>query len=313
MLNHRTVTIHCISVLMFLMANPHCYAKYKQPCDKAKGQNQLAMWEERGPERLDQDLLLTDGLGYGRDIGLYLCNPKGDYELHIRAWVRPQEGQWREIRIDDLTQIKKAEDIQRRYDPDLLFFDPAILKKTASVDIPRLIIPIRREGLNIGDAVRIEVKSDCQKDVCSSQVLNHFLKVARYGLLPSLSDSVLFIKRIGQQDPNLDDVNFRPVPGFNLGFTYFHRKRPLVQFLQPGFGTNVSLLGWRDRSSPDPFGRTTNSNSTQLGIGAVGSMFDNAITFVYGWNANVSSSRPYIGVGFSVIGIAKRAMIAVGR
>src|SRR5579859_3133687 len=95
---------------LLLIGMIQAQAKNKEECpskDKPEHGSKVILWEQRGPQRLDQNLLTTDGLGYGRDVGVYLCYAQDGERVSVRAWVRPQDGQWREIQILDLTQLEE--------------------------------------------------------------------------------------------------------------------------------------------------------------------------------------------------------------
>jgi len=270
---------------------------------------------------MDEDLLHTEGLDFQRDIAVFVCKGDINAKFVVRAWVRPKDGQWREIRIGELTQDRRANLISiEGVDPETALVIPGVLRVTslsetdAGLGLVHLTIPVRKEGLGIGDSVRVEVRTDCDTEpffpVCNQEVLNEFLTIDRYGLLPGFSDSVLFVKRLEMSPAavanGIDSANYRPSPGLNFGLTYLHRKHPFVQFLEPGFGFNVSLLSWKDNVDVADKLVTPPSEAIQLGIGAMGSMFDNVMTVVYGWNTNVAHDREYLGVGFSVMGVVRK-------
>ena len=66
------------------------------------------------------------------------------------------------------------------------------------------------------------------------------------------------------------------------------------------------ILNWNDRprstALPDTF--VTQVTNLQVGIGLTGSMFDGTVVGAFGWNLHVKDQRPYIGVGFSITGLA---------
>ena len=297
----------------------------RRPCSDPNSKvldNSVRIWELRNPDRLDEDLLFTDGLDFQRDIGVFVCRGASYKKYVVRAWVRPKDGQWREIRIDEKTETQKKENLTNRTDPENTPYHPAILevdlgRQATDGELTHVTIPIRREGLRIGDNVRVEVRTDCTADdedpQCGREVVKEFLTVDRYGLLVGFSDSILFVKRLGIGSNavamGIDAANYRPSPGFNFGLTYLHRKHVFLQFLEPGFGFNVSLVDWKD-TAPGIAAQTAGSTEEpiQVTVGAMGSMFDNVITVVYGWNTNVARDRSFVGVGFSVIGAVRKVM-----
>ena len=300
-------------------------ALYRAPCSGSDAGTSptVRVWEQRSPGRLDEDLIVTDGLDYQRDIAIYICHglPRDVYA--VRAWVRPKDGQWREIRIGDLTQEEKGELLDVHRDYESASFLPALLTiKEGPPDSrgvsAQVTVPIRREGLRIGDNVRIEVRADCQiigrVVTCPSEIINDFLTIDRYGLLTGFSDSILFIKRLGVSSQaaasgGIDSANYRPSPGFDFGLTYLHRKHAFLQFLEPGFGFNVSLVDWKDKSLSSNGELVEPVNGpVEVTIGAMGSMFDNVVSAAYGWNTNVAQHRNFVGVGFSVVGIVRKVM-----
>jgi RES domain-containing protein len=44
----------------------------------------------------------------------------------------------------------------------------------------------------------------------------------------------------------------------------------------------------------------------QIGMGAMGSMFDNVVVATLGWNLNVRDNRTYFGIGVSITGMARK-------
>ncbi len=149
------------------------------------------------------------------------------------------------------------------------------------------------------------------------------IDIKQFGPKQVLTDSFLFVKRLGLTDNDiraanatppgrgLKNINFAPAPGVTFGISYFKRGddagSKFLRALAPGAGINVSFMNYNDPAFDLATGRfinTTGSN-VQVGAGVVGMLFNNKLQLSYGYNLNADQKRRYFGVGFSFLDIAK--------
>jgi hypothetical protein len=162
----------------------------------------------------------------------------------------------------------------------------------------------------------------------------------------AVSPSLLFIKRLGVTDADVDITNpnaikavdFSPFPGVTFGAVFHSRGLTKVTnkawdyeasesggsrflgALAPGIGINVTFMNFGDPRDFDPAandgnGAFTNTNGTnfEVGAGVVGSLFDNNLQFTYGYNLNAGRKHSYFGVGFGFIEVGKRLAGFLGQ
>lgn len=294
-------------------------------CD-VKAPRPVYILETRAAEAIEQDLLFVDGLNVDRDIAVIICKsafPKdaGPVRIVVRGFYRPKDGDWRPIDVfTDRPDVENADAEDRKLAGrdvvapkvmQVVLNDPKI---PAPMFDPILVIPTRRLPTHLDDQVRILVTiNDTERAVDST------FRVDRFGLHASFFDSAMFVQRWGEGIANargaspyvFDNVNFRPAPGINYGFTYYNRRSALLRFVEPGFGANLTFLSWDDRTkiAVSPAESTTVDPAVaplQVGVGFMGSLFDNIVVATIGWNLNVQDQRTYFGVGISITGTARK-------
>lgn len=84
----------------------------------------------------------------------------------------------------------------------------------------------------------------------------------------------------------------------------FSAKERFLRVLAPGIGINTTIMYWdggRFNPTNSKFGDDVNATNFQLGVGPIVSLFDNRISFTYGWNLMAPRQRTYYGVGFSFV------------
>jgi hypothetical protein len=299
----------------------------------------IRLLEVRSLDRIEEDLAFVDGININRDVLVVACRqtiwsrfsaalkPDARVLVQIRAWRKPADGGWLEMRLNDTSQdeaISKLQD-ERRFE----LREVNLVVTGTGVTNPRLVIPLRRELVKATDRVRIQIRiapetaprasADAEQRAVFSQnedIIDSIYEVGRFGLHIRFSDVALFVQRLGEDRANnrgtglvrFDSVNFRPAPGVNYGFNYYHRRHAGIRVLEPGFGMHLAFLNWNDRprnaTSTDT--DVTQVTNLQIGIGVTGSMFDGTVVGALGWNLHVKDHRPYLGLGFSITGLASK-------
>jgi len=303
--------------------------------------HEIRILEIRSTGRIEEDLALVDGVNVNRDVLIVACRnviwpkflalkPEGKGVLvQVRAWHKPADAGWREIRLNEPT-LAQAIDENPSQDParwDVR--EVRLVVNSTTVDDPTLIVPLRREAVKPTDLVRIRVRIGREADIKSADdtkagpavsenedVIDTIYEVGRFGLHVRFSDMALFVQRLGEDRANstgtnpvlFDSVNFRPAPGVNYGFNYYHRRHASIRLLEPGFGVHIVFLNWNERLRNAPSADTdlTQVTNLQVGMGLTGSMFDGTVVGALGWNLHVKDQRPYLGVGFSITGLARK-------
>jgi hypothetical protein len=300
----------------------------------------IRLLEVRSLDRIEEDLAFVDGINVSRDVLVVACRatiwsrfsalglkPDARVLVQIRAWRKPADGGWLEMRLNDTPQdeaISKLQD-ERRYE----LREVNLVVTGTGVTDPRLVIPLRRELVKATDRVRIRIRiapegapgpsADVEQRAVFSQnedVIDSIYEVGRFGLHIRFSDVALFVQRMGEDRANntgtsavrFDSVNFRPAPGVNYGFNYYHRRHAGIRVLEPGFGMHLVFLNWNDRPRNATSADTdvTQVTNLQIGVGVTGSMFDGTVVGALGWNLHVKDHRPYVGLGFSITGLASK-------
>lgn len=319
-------------------------------CDPRAGADAKAIriLEIRSEGRIEEDLSLVDGINTNRDVLIVVCrhviwpkfkdvDPKRGVLVQVRAWRKPADGGWLEMRLNEPSQDEAIQKLQdtRRYD----LREVNLVVNGSTVADPRLTIPLRRELVKPTDLIRIRIRiaprpaiyptepspaADDERDrdaasgviVDNEDVIDSIFEVGRFGLHVRFSDTALFVQRLGEDRANssgtnpvlFDSVNFRPAPGVYYGFNYYHRRHASIRLLEPGFGMHIVFLNWNDRPRDSAVADVdvTHTTNLQIGIGLTGSMFDGTVVGAFGWNLHVKDQRPYIGVGFSITGLARK-------
>jgi hypothetical protein len=135
-------------------------------------------------------------------------------------------------------------------------------------------------------------------------------------------------KPVDQANP-IKALSGSPNPGVTFALTGYHRgqelkedptskrkilvarsnrKDKLLSGLAPGVGVNATFMSFADPRDFDPasnqFTKTSGKNF-QIGAGLIGSVFNNAVQFTYGFNLNETQKRRYFGFGFGFIEVGK--------
>lgn len=137
------------------------------------------------------------------------------------------------------------------------------------------------------------------------------IELGNYRMRARVIDSAFFIRRL--HDVPGARVNFTPAAGVAYGPTFYSRpgRSPwsrLRSAFAPGVAVGVCMMNFPDYD-PAAGVVSTPASQVQVGAGFVGSIFAGAVQFTYGWNLNVSSNRPYWGVGFSFVSLLQGARL----
>ena len=271
----------------------------------------VELWELRAPSRRGENLNLVDGLDLDRDIEVTFCRERlfrvlaskrtEQLKARVRVWLEREDRVWREIDVDDLSydDFKIEQRVGGKTKPPQP--GKTRIHRQACYD-PAIIIPLKREKLKLGDRVRVLVevtdKVETNFDAPGAEsvkILDHTMRLGRFGLHPGFSDGLFLIQRLGEDSANarldplnpnsvlFDSVNFRPAVGLNYGFVFYNRSSSFLQFLEPGFGTTITVTNWEDQLAGDALdveaqiARSQVGSRVQIGMGFMGSVFDNTV------------------------------------
>lgn len=205
-------------------------------------------------------------------------------------------------------------------------------------------IVLNEQRVSAGDEISIIIANGQNRSELHRE-LEITMRVEEFGFIRRISDSFLFVRRIGvnssenaqavddardtaEQDGTTEtvatprEVIFEPAPGVTLGWTYKPRDG-FMSWLQPGFGINVSFPRFGsnftsvrvdDTSAGDPnqpatvtFEQVTQSSEIDVAAGLMLSLFDNAVTAGFGYNLTSAKPRFFGALGFSFIGLGRQA------
>ncbi len=171
--------------------------------------------------------------------------------------------------------------------------------------------------LGAADADKIEVLIT---NVETREQLIVSLIPRQFGLRPKVSDTVMFMRRLGisktDEANGVSAVNFAPSPGVTYGGTYYARNNTLIRFLQPGLGITVLFTKWDNPAfdvSTGQFVPGTKSSDIQTALGGQLSLFSNVIQVGYGANLQVDQKRQYFSVGLSFVNLVSKISGLLGK
>ena len=264
-----------------------------------------------------------------------------DLEVVVRVWVEDADTGWQELPQNELTreQIFEIENAGGGFDVTEAV-SPIPYSTTHN---PRVLVPLRMlSGLRTGERVRFLVQvryndpnalivpgADFRQPIPRVQrtILDHTLTLGNFGLSATFSDALLLVGRLGEDDANqdsleakregrvvdinpvlYDSINYQPAVSVSYGFTYVNRRNKTLQYMQPGFGVNVALMNWTDRLRANENSENVflEGSRIQVGIGLMGSLFNNTVVATIGSNLNVKDHRTYVGLGLSVTGMIQK-------
>jgi hypothetical protein len=215
--------------------------------------------------------------------------------------------------------------------------DPALLE-----ELKDSRILLSRHEVKRGDRVIITVLNRMSDDEENHEhrELDLDIRVDRFGWDSDVTDSFIFLRRLNAEYEALPPsvatterafalgtaerdttiridvgVNFDLIPG--ASFLWSHRSRREWTWLKPSFGLNVSFPKFQTKSyhisRPEGEDATvsrieeTTSNTFDLAIGGVATLFDGSIGVTLGRVATVQRAPWYWGVSLSFLALAKNA------
>ena len=174
--------------------------------------------------------------------------------------------------------------------------------------IPNTEITLRGSQAEAADSVELRITN-----LVTQQSLIVTLTPQKFGFRTKVSDSLMFVKRLGistsDRANGVEDFNFGPSPGVTYGGTYLPRGNNFVRFLQPGLGINVLFTKWGEPAfdiSTGQFLAGTQASDIQTGLGGQFSLFGNVLQFTYGANLQVDHKRSYFGIGVSFVNLTSK-------
>lgn len=183
-------------------------------------------------------------------------------------------------------------------------YDPSI----GATVVPGTMINLKAIGAGTADQIEIRVTN-----LVTQEALSRILTPRPFGFRAKVTDSLMFLKRLGVSDTDrangVEDFNFGPSPGFTYGGSYLSRGSNFARFLRPGVGINVTFTNWKEPSfdlATGKFVKGTSSTSIQTGMGIQFSLFNNVLQFTYGANLQVKQDRTYFGIGLSFVNLTSK-------
>jgi hypothetical protein len=182
--------------------------------------------------------------------------------------------------------------------------------------VPNTVFDLQASGVSTADQLEVDVTN-----LETREQLILFLIPKTFGLHAKVSDTVMFVKRLGisQQDQKngISAFNFGPAPGVTYGGTYYARKNELMRFLQPGAGITVLFTKWNGtaiyNAATGQFVPGTTSSDIQTALGGQVSVFAGVLQAGYGANLQVDQKRQYFSLGLSFVNLASKLSGLIGH
>jgi hypothetical protein len=197
---------------------------------------------------------------------------------------------------------------------------------------------VSQTGANDGDDILITIWNN-QNTQTKQRALTIRLRARRFGVVRRITDSFLFINRLGASQASsnaaiaaaskrassgtdtasantADPAQFVPTAGVTLGWTYYARTDKFWRFVEPGGGINVSFPQFKSTiTSFTPSGTAGTAStvtvqqqgSVDVAVGPVLTLFDNAVQATLGWDLTAPKKQFYWGLGFSFISLIQKA------
>ena len=135
-----------------------------------------------------------------------------------------------------------------------------------------------------------------------------FLIPRTFGFHAKVSDTVMFVKRLGiskqDQANGISSFNFGPSPGVTYGGTYYARRNEFVRFLEPGGGITVLFTKWDNtaiyNAATGQFVPGTTSSDIQTALGFQLSAFGGVLQAGYGANLQIDPEAAVFQSGFEL-------------
>lgn len=182
--------------------------------------------------------------------------------------------------------------------------------------VPNTVFDLQASGVSSADQIEVDITN-----VETREQLIVFLIPRTFGLHAKVSDTVMFVKRLGisqlDQKNGISAFNFGPAPGVTYGGTYYARKNEFIRFLQPGGGITVLFTKWNStaiyNASTGQFIPGTTSSDIQTALGGQLSIFGGVLQAGYGANLQVDQKRQYFSLGLSFVNLATKISGLIGH
>jgi hypothetical protein len=182
--------------------------------------------------------------------------------------------------------------------------------------VPNTVINLQGSGAATADQIEIDVTN-----LETREQLVVFLIPRTFGLHAKVSDTVMFVKRLGiskqDQANGISSFNFGPSPGVTYGGTYYARQNSFLRFLEPGGGITVLFTKWDNtaifNTATGQFVPGTTSSDIQTALGFQVSAFSGILQAGYGANLQVDQKRQYFSLGFSFVNLASKISGLIGK
>lgn len=182
--------------------------------------------------------------------------------------------------------------------------------------VPNTVFNLQTSGAGSADQIEIDITN-----LETREQLIVFLIPRTFGLHAKVSDTVMFVKRLGiskqDQANGISAFNFGPSPGVTYGGTYYARNNAFVRFVEPGLGITVLFTKWNNtaifNTATGQFVPGTTSSDIQTALGFQVSAFSGVLQAGYGANLQVDQKRQYFSLGFSFVNLATKISGLIGH
>ena len=176
--------------------------------------------------------------------------------------------------------------------------DPALLD-IALANPPDGFISLRKNVVRGDVTVTLDAALVTRKDPATPPAVrpagHQEFAAEKFGCISTWEAPLIFVRRLGNLDPNERKVQFAPAPSVSWTLHYnpppdpARENTPPSWFwkgLDPGAGVNVAALSW--------------DNGVQVGLGGHLSVLHDLLTVGGGWNLNESRHGGYVFIGIGI-------------
>lgn len=190
-------------------------------------------------------------------------------------------------------------------------YDPAV-----NSTVPNTVVDLQTSGVSTADQIEFDITN-----LQTREQLIVFLIPRTFGVHAKVSDTVMFVKRLGiskqDQANGISSFNFGPSPGVTYGGTYYARRNEFVRFLEPGGGITVLFTKWDNtaiyNAATGQFVPGTTSSDIQTALGFQLSAFGGVLQAGYGANLQIDQKRQYFSLGLSFVNLASKISGLIGH